>query len=95
VAFKKINPNFYFQGAADVKTDNTNSKFLFIKIKKKLLDILVSLKIFPGQVLAAIVFKQVPADDEIEELKTNGYHLVYIPKKSLFVVKTLNYNLSH
>ncbi|WP_246001428.1 class I SAM-dependent methyltransferase [Mucilaginibacter gracilis] len=80
VAFKKINPNFYFQGAADVKTDDKNSKFLLIKIKKKLLDILVSLKILPGQVLATIVFKQFPNDNELKKLKKTGYHLVYIPK---------------
>jgi ubiquinone/menaquinone biosynthesis C-methylase UbiE len=80
VAFKNINPNFYFKGVENIKTDSKSRKFLALKTKKKLLDILVSLKLLPGQVLSTIVFKQVPDQSTLDELKKDGYHLVYIPK---------------
>lgn len=80
VAFKKINPNFYFQGAESVATDTKNRKFLSIQAKKLFMDLLVKLRILPGQVLTTIIFKQQPQDELVEQLKTDGYHLVTIPK---------------
>lgn len=80
VAFKNLNPNFYFKGAENLKTNSKDTKFLKLKAKKKLLDILVSLKLIPGQVLSTIVFKRVPDQHIIDGLKADGYHLVYIPK---------------
>jgi len=80
IAFKKINPNFYFTGADMIKTDFRNKKFLSIKMKKKFLDLLVNLKLIPGQVLSAIIFKNIPDDYTQQQLKANGYRLVNIPK---------------
>ena len=79
VAFKKINPNFWFKGAESIPTSNKNRKFLFIRLKRIVLDILVSLKIIPSQVLASIIFKQAPDDDTIDLLRRSGYRLVNIP----------------
>lgn len=79
VAFKKINPNFYVASVEQMSADGRNKAFLWIKAKKKLLDVMVKLKIIPGQVLAAIVFKQVPDAGALASLKAEGYHLVYIP----------------
>nr|MBB6150627.1 hypothetical protein [Mucilaginibacter sp. SP1R1] len=80
VAFKRINPNFYFKEAANITTTSKSRKFLLLRIKKQLLDVLVWLKITPGQVLSAIVFKQVPDDITLKQLRSDGYHLVNIPK---------------
>ena len=80
VAFKKINPNFHFKGAEYTDADPKNKTFKAIKLKKQVLDILVRLKIIPGQVLSAIIFKQKPENAVLHELEANGYHLVTIPK---------------
>jgi SAM-dependent methyltransferase len=80
VAFKNINPNFYFKGADNIKSDYWNRTFLTIKIKKNLLDLLVRLKVLPGQVLSTIIFKQIPNEQIMNQLKTDGYRLVNIPK---------------
>ncbi|WP_158797577.1 class I SAM-dependent methyltransferase [Pedobacter sp. L105] len=80
VAFKKINPNFYFKGAENIKTNDTSRKVLAIKAKKGLLDLLSKTKLVPAQVMAAIVFKEVPEESTLQQLKADGYHLVSIPK---------------
>ncbi len=80
VAFKKINPNFYFQGAENVNNDTKNWKVLSIQVKKRFLDLLVKLKILPGQVLSTIIFKQVPHNRIIQQLQIKGYRLVTIPR---------------
>ena len=80
VAFKKINPNFYFKGAENMTTDTKNKRFLSIQLKKRFLDLLVKFKIIPGQVLSTIIFKHVPEAYTIQQLKSDGYHLISIPK---------------
>lgn len=80
VAFKKINPNFYFKGADHISAATNNRKFLTLKAKKWVLDLLVKLRLFPAQVLSAIIFKELPDGQTIKHLKENGYHLVYIPE---------------
>ena len=80
VAFKKINPNFYFKGAESMATNIKNKKFLTIKLKKHFLDLLVKFKIIPGQVLSTIIFKQIPGACTIQQLKSNGYRLITIPQ---------------
>jgi len=80
VAFKKINPNFYFKGADEIECTLRNPKFLKVYLKKKLLDVLVKIRLIPSQVLSAIVFKEVPDETLLMELKSSGYELVYIPK---------------
>lgn len=79
VAFKHINPNFYFKGADSIMADSANRQFLSIKRKKQLLDLLVRLKVIPGQVLATIVFKQAPDEGTIKALRADGYKLINIP----------------
>lgn len=80
VAFKKINPNFYFKGAENITAESVNSKFRSIRLKKQILDFLVKCKIIPGQVLSAVIFKQVPEAAVMRELEENGYHIVSIPE---------------
>ncbi|GGH19440.1 class I SAM-dependent methyltransferase [Pedobacter zeae] len=80
VAFKKINPNYWFKGAESISTDLCNKQFFLIKMKKFLADTLVKLKLVPAQVLTTVIFKQLPDEQTIGLLKKNGYHLVYIPQ---------------
>ncbi len=79
VAFKKINPHFWFKGAEMISGSNKRSLFTFIKIKKVIRDILVRLKIIPAQTLVSIIFKTMPEEETIRALKREGYHLVQIP----------------
>lgn len=80
VAFKKINPNFHYKGAERTDANPKNKTFKAIKLKKQVLDILVRLKIIPGQVLSAIIFKEKPEDPVWQQLQEDGYHIVAIPK---------------
>lgn len=80
LAFKKINPNFYFKGAETVKAELRNPKFLKIRLRKGLADLLVKLRLIPSQVLCAVIFKELPGDPLLKELKTGGYELLYIPQ---------------
>lgn len=78
VAFKKLNPNFYFTGAENEAL--STAKFARISIKKRFLDLLIQLKLIPAQVLCTIVFKQMPHQTLLSHLKTDGYKVVTIPK---------------
>lgn len=78
IAFKKINPNFWFKNSEMVPANNKMKKFLSIKIKKNILDILVRLKIIPSQVLASIIFKEKPNEETVKLLKLTGYKLINI-----------------
>ncbi|ALL04821.1 methyltransferase type 11 [Pedobacter sp. PACM 27299] len=80
VAFKRINPNFYFSGAEGITADNRSKKFRSIYLKKSILDLLLKLKIIPGQVLSAIIFKETPTAEALQYLKKEGYKLQNIPK---------------
>lgn len=80
IGFKKINPNYWFKGADLVSTERYSKKFFFIRLKKFILDVLVRIKTMPSQVLATVIFKQLPDEFTIALLKKNGYHLVYIPQ---------------
>ncbi|TDQ11913.1 class I SAM-dependent methyltransferase [Pedobacter metabolipauper] len=79
VAFKRINPNFYNKDFENIVADPAVGKFRILRLKKKLLDLLVSLKIIPGQVLSAIIFKQMPDENTQRALKDNNYRLLLIP----------------
>lgn len=80
VAFKKINPSFWFEGAEYVSIKNQKKVFLSVKVKKKIRDFLVRIKLIPAQTLVSIIFKITPDNTTIKALKKNGYRLVYIPK---------------
>lgn len=80
VAFKRINPNFYFTGAEGITADKKNKKFRAIYFKKSVLDLLSKLNIIPGQVLSAIVFKETPENEALQALRKEGYKLLNIPK---------------
>ncbi|RYZ99613.1 MAG: class I SAM-dependent methyltransferase [Sphingobacteriaceae bacterium] len=79
VAFKHINPNFYSNKVDGQPADPKNKIFAAISRKKGLLDTLVKLKVIPGQVLATVVFKQLPDAETLQALKNDGYHLLEIP----------------
>lgn len=80
VAFKKINPNYWFKGAESISTNLYSKRFFLIKMKKFLFDTLVKLRFLPAQVLTTVIFKQLPDEQTIGLLKKNGYRLVYIPQ---------------
>jgi ubiquinone/menaquinone biosynthesis C-methylase UbiE len=80
VAFKRINSNFYYKGAESTMANPGNRKFQKLKIKKRILDLLVSLKLCSSQVLTSLIFKETPHEQEQQQLKNAGYHLVHIPK---------------
>lgn len=80
VAFKRINPNFYSTGTEKLIADSRDIRFLQIWAKKTTMDLLVKLKLLPGQVLSTIVFKEVPDALTIEGLKNDGYRIIEIPK---------------
>lgn len=78
VAHRHINPNFYFKGCEQLGL--TSRKFCSIRLKKQILDLLVYLRLLPGQVLCSVVFKDSPGPDLIEDLISQGYRIVEIPK---------------
>jgi ubiquinone/menaquinone biosynthesis C-methylase UbiE len=80
VAFKGINPNFYFKGAELEESALKNRKFRGIYLRKKLADLGVFLRLIPCQVLCAIAFKELPNEELIKALKQADYQLVHIPK---------------
>ncbi|MDN5285887.1 MAG: methyltransferase type 11 [Mucilaginibacter sp.] len=80
VAFKAINPHFYSKKLDGLSINSKSKTFFLIKAKKLFLDILLKLRIIPGQVLSAVVFKQMPDDQTIRHLQSDGYRLVNIPK---------------
>ncbi|MES2456550.1 MAG: class I SAM-dependent methyltransferase [Bacteroidota bacterium] len=80
VAFKGINPNYYFKGAEQQESSLKKRRFRWIYIRKKFADLGVFLKLIPSQVLCAIAFKELPEEGLLKELKKAGYQLVYIPK---------------
>ncbi|MBE9600438.1 class I SAM-dependent methyltransferase [Pedobacter sp. MC2016-24] len=79
VAFKKINSHFYFKGAETMKATPGNLKFITLKIKKKIFDILVALGVSSSQVLSSVIYKVMPDEQELKRLKDAGYRIVQIP----------------
>jgi len=79
VAFKKLNPNFYFEGANETLASKRSFKFLSINFKKQIRDLLSKTGIIPAQVLCAIVFKTMPNNNMLKDLKLNGYQIIKIP----------------
>lgn len=79
VAFKRINSNFYYKGAETTMASPGNRKFLKLRIRKKIFDLLVTLKLCSSQVLTSLIFKEMPDEQEQQKLKQAGYHLVHIP----------------
>lgn len=79
VAFKRINSNFYYKGAETTMANPGNLKFLKLRIKKYIFDLLVKLKLCSSQVLTSLIFKETPDEQEQQKLKRAGYHLVHIP----------------
>lgn len=79
VAFKKLNPNFYFDGANKVLADQKSLRFWSIYLKKQIRDVLSKIGLVPAQVLCAIVFKTVPNERTLKDLKRAGYQIIKIP----------------
>ncbi|MFN0255065.1 class I SAM-dependent methyltransferase [Pedobacter ureilyticus] len=80
IAFKKLNPNFYFEGANETLASKRNLKFLIIYFKKQIRDFLSAIGFIPAQVLCAVVFKKVPNDNTVRDLKHAGYQIIKIPR---------------
>jgi ubiquinone/menaquinone biosynthesis C-methylase UbiE len=80
VAFKRINPNFYFKGAETAKATNDNSQFKKLKFKKKVFDTMVKLGLICSQAVGTIIYKEMPSAAEILQLEAAGFHTVQVPK---------------
>jgi ubiquinone/menaquinone biosynthesis C-methylase UbiE len=79
VAFKRINPNFYFKGAETSKAVAGNPQFTRLKFKKKIVDTLVTLGVICSQAIGTIIYKEMPSAQELQELKDAGFYTVNIP----------------
>lgn len=79
VAFKKINPNFYFKGAENAKAMNDHTRFRKLRFKKDFVDLLVKLGIICSQALGTIIYKEMPSEEEIRQLEAAGFRTVKIP----------------
>lgn len=79
VAFKRINPNFYFRGAESALANNSNPQFRKLKFRKKTVDILVRLGLICSQALGTIIYKEMPSEEEIARLKAAGFRTVKVP----------------
>ncbi|RWU07458.1 class I SAM-dependent methyltransferase [Pedobacter chitinilyticus] len=79
VAFKKLNPNFYFEGANETLFNKRSFKFLSIYFKKRIRDFLSKTGIIPAQVLCAIIFKTEPNESTLKHLQRTGYRIIKIP----------------
>jgi ubiquinone/menaquinone biosynthesis C-methylase UbiE len=80
IAFKRINPNFYFKGAETAKATNNNPQFKKLKFKKKIFDTMVKLGLICSQALGTIIYKEMPSAAEIRQLEEAGFHTVQVPK---------------
>jgi len=79
VAFKKTNPNFWFEGIDEYLAISKEKKFRQIQFKKNILDFLVKIGLISSQVLSTIVFKEKPTAKTIAAMKKDGYSFVNIP----------------
>ncbi|CAM4403830.1 Methyltransferase domain-containing protein [Pedobacter westerhofensis] len=79
VAFKKINPNFYFKGAETAPAKSSNPQFRKLKFRKSIFDTLVKLGLICSQALGTIIYKEMPSEEEILQLEAAGFHTVKIP----------------
>lgn len=79
VAFKQINPNFHDKDAQRAKSEFAENKFKKILFKKAFFDILMKCHLIPGQVLSAIIYKEMPEENELSRLRKAGYKTVSIP----------------
>lgn len=80
IAIKPINPNFWFDGSNKVPANVSNAKFRTILFKKKMRDFLQKVGILPSQTLCLVIFKETPDRATRNNLCSNGYKLVDIPK---------------
>jgi ubiquinone/menaquinone biosynthesis C-methylase UbiE len=80
VAFKKINPNFWYSGIEQYEAVPQEKRFRKIQLKKNILDFLVELGVISSQVLSTVIFKEVPDCEIIDLMKRSGYKFVNIPE---------------
>lgn len=80
VAFKGINNNYYSPKIINEKANNSSSIFRKIRLKLGLHNFLCKATIMPYQVLGAIMFKEMPTLQTIENLKKDGFRFYEFPK---------------
>ncbi|MFZ4262278.1 class I SAM-dependent methyltransferase [Sphingobacterium sp. HJSM2_6] len=80
IAVKEINPNFWFVGSNQIQAQMDQPAFKKIYWKKKFRDFLTRLGIFPSQTLVLVAFKQVPNEETLQILKSEGYRISKIKK---------------
>jgi hypothetical protein len=78
IAFKEINVILNIK--EDITTVPANQKLLKkIYRKIKFLNILCKLRIIPYNTLCSVIFKEMPDNDLLESLKSNGYKIIKLP----------------
>lgn len=80
VAFKGINNNYYSPEIINQKANNSSSLFRKIKLKLAFHNLLCKMTIMPYHVLCAIIFKEMPTPETIENLKKDGFRFYEFPK---------------
>ncbi len=78
IAFKGVNVLLNIK--EDQRTVPTNKKLLKKVMKKiSLLNILCKLRIIPYNTLCSIIFKEMPSDELLNDLKAEGYKIIKLP----------------
>ncbi|NVN96213.1 MAG: class I SAM-dependent methyltransferase [Bacteroidetes bacterium] len=79
IAYKGINS--YWIEKFDLMQPLTNKK-LFKKVKRKIRirDVICRLGIIPYQMMSCVIFKKLPTEQQIFELKKNGYKYIQLPE---------------
>lgn len=80
VAFKKINPNFWYMGIDQYQAVPQEKRFRKVQFKKAIFDLLVRIGLISSQVLGTVVFKELPDARTVSLMKKEGYKFVDIPK---------------
>lgn len=80
VAFKKINPNFWYEGLEQYQAVPQEKRFKKVLFKKRVFDLLVRVGLVSSHVLGTVVFKEMPDQETISRMKQAGYRFVEIPK---------------
>ena len=79
-AIKEINPNFWFPESNQFIAKNTEPQFRKLKRKKWFRDLLSKTGILPYQTICIILFKKIPREEILIDLKKYGYRIVNIKK---------------
>lgn len=79
VAFKGINNNYYHPSYSQEKADSSSEAFRKISRKLAFHDFLTRFSFMPSQLLCAVIFKKLPSEKVMDEMKKNGFQVHIFP----------------